>query len=262
MSSGWPTANGYCPAPNIANVGVRCWALRSTPRDTSANLVEALLDCGKARFDERFELVVGEDVGPVVLDAFADQLADIERIDALGDAVADEFDALGYGAGGRRPADLAGEALRQIAARIDDLGADEARAQHRDADAARRQFEPQALRQRDHAVLGDVVGDAAVGDQAGDRGGRDDVPALAVPLDQRAEDLDAPDDGPQVHAQRPVPRGIAPHAVGPAAADAGSPLSEMSARTPSMSALVNLSFSSAAARATSSMSQSMTFTPA
>jgi hypothetical protein len=47
------------------------------------------------------------------------------------------------------------------------------------------------------------------------------VPALAVPLDQRAEDLDAPDDGPQVHAQRPVPRGIAPHAVGPAAADAG-----------------------------------------
>src|SRR5882757_7102322 len=119
MSSGWPTANGYCPAPNIANVGVRCWALRSTPRDTSANLVEALLDCGKARFDERFELVVGEDVGPVVLDAFADQLADIERIDALGDAVADEFDALGYGAGGWRPADLAGEALRQIAARAE-----------------------------------------------------------------------------------------------------------------------------------------------
>ena len=93
--------------------------------------------------------------------------------------------ATGPVAGGRPtlPAKRSG----RLRPEFDDLGADEARAQHRDADAARRQFEPQALRQRDHAVLGDVVGDAAAGDQAGDRGGRDDVPALAVPLDQRAE---------------------------------------------------------------------------
>src|SRR5260370_35713255 len=95
------------------DVGIRCRALRSTPRDTSANLVEALLDCGKARFDERFELVVGEDVGPVVLDAFADQLPDIERIDALRDPAPAELEALGPGPGGRRPADLAADAFEQ-----------------------------------------------------------------------------------------------------------------------------------------------------
>src|SRR5688572_4013650 len=92
------------PHPKITSVGVRCGALRSTPRGTSANKVEALLDCGKACFDERFEIIVGEDVGPVVLDALADQLADIKRIDALGDAVADELDTLNCWADRRRPA--------------------------------------------------------------------------------------------------------------------------------------------------------------
>src|SRR5713226_3313982 len=47
------------------------------------------------------------------------------------------------------------------------------------------------------------------------------MPALAVAFDQRAEDLDPPDDRPEVDAQRPVPRGIAPGAVRTAAADTG-----------------------------------------
>src|SRR5260221_260222 len=128
----------------------------------------------------------------------------------------------GSGPGCRgRPGEGAGEARRQVAARSGDLGADEAGAEHRHADATGRQLEPQALRQRDDAVLGYVVGDAVAGDQASDRGGRDDVPALAMPLDQRSEDLDAPDHRHQIDAERPVPAGVGPGPVRPAAADAG-----------------------------------------
>ena len=41
---------------------------------------------GEAFVDGGFELRVGEDVGPVAFDALAHQFADIERIDAGGDA--------------------------------------------------------------------------------------------------------------------------------------------------------------------------------
>lgn len=69
-------------AASIDNVG------SSMPRDPPADLVETLLDRGKSLLNERLEFVVSEEVRPVVLDAFADQLSDIERIDATVDAVA------------------------------------------------------------------------------------------------------------------------------------------------------------------------------
>lgn len=55
------------------------------------NAIEALLDRRKARVDRRLELRVGENVGPVVFDAFANKLADIEWIDAGLDAPAVPF---------------------------------------------------------------------------------------------------------------------------------------------------------------------------
>ena len=64
-------------------VGERTDFSCSTPRFTAANPVEALFDRGETGFDHRLELDVGENVGPVVLNAFADKLADIGRIDAM-----------------------------------------------------------------------------------------------------------------------------------------------------------------------------------
>jgi len=37
------------------------------PRFAAADAVEALLDCGKAFVDQRLELIVGEDVRPILL---------------------------------------------------------------------------------------------------------------------------------------------------------------------------------------------------
>src|SRR3954465_6596357 len=88
---------------------------RSTPRRAPANPVEALLDGGEARLDHRLELGVGEDVEPVVLDGFGARLPAIGRVDALVDPLANRPDRVGDRAGGRRTAELAGEALGQVA---------------------------------------------------------------------------------------------------------------------------------------------------
>src|SRR6267378_7869232 len=65
----------------------RLGAARSTFRVASADVVKALLDGGEARFDHRLEFEVGEDIGQVLFDAFADEFTDIEGIYALGDMV-------------------------------------------------------------------------------------------------------------------------------------------------------------------------------
>src|SRR5262245_66562322 len=57
------------------------------PRIPVADPVEAALDFGKARLDHRLELAIGENVGPVVLDSFAHELAHVERINAATDAI-------------------------------------------------------------------------------------------------------------------------------------------------------------------------------
>ena len=119
---------------------------------------------------------VGEDVGQILFDAFADELADIEWVYALRDAFPDHLGHFGERARRRHGLEPLCEAPEEIASGVHDLGADEPRAQHRYADPARREFTPQALGQRHDAILGDVVGVAAARDQAGDRGRRDDVP--------------------------------------------------------------------------------------
>jgi len=57
------------------------------PRRAIANAVKPLFDRREASLDHRFEFQVGENVGPVVFDAFADEFADVKRINALRDAV-------------------------------------------------------------------------------------------------------------------------------------------------------------------------------
>src|SRR5258708_38506605 len=88
-------------------------AARSTFRGAPADMVEALLDGGEARFDHRLEFEVGEDIGPVLFDAFADEFTDIEGIYALGDAFPDHIDLLGARArswhGTDRPFEAVGE---------------------------------------------------------------------------------------------------------------------------------------------------------
>ena len=48
-----------------------------------ANPVEARLDAGEPGLDERLELVVGEDIGPILFDPLADQFTDGPRVFAL-----------------------------------------------------------------------------------------------------------------------------------------------------------------------------------
>src|SRR5260221_559756 len=72
--------------PRIAVTAVA----RSTFRGPPADAVEALLDCDEALLDERLELVVGEDVGPVVLDALAHQPAEVGGIDAADAGIVDQ----------------------------------------------------------------------------------------------------------------------------------------------------------------------------
>ena len=79
--------------------------------------------------------------------------------------------------------------------------------QHRGADrrVSRPQLALQGRHQRDHAVLGHVVGTGgAAGHQSRDRRRRVDVPLLLL-LDQRPEDLHAIDGAPQVDGEGPLP---------------------------------------------------------
>src|ERR1700682_3127196 len=125
---------------------VECLAAARSPfRRAPAEVVEALLDGGEARFDHRLELEVGEYVGQILFDAFADEFTDIEGINAPGDAFPDHLDLLGERARNRHGLERLCEAPGEIASRVHDLGADEPRAQHRYADPARREFTPQAL---------------------------------------------------------------------------------------------------------------------
>jgi hypothetical protein len=43
-------------------------------------VVKALLDFGEARFDHRLKFEVGEDIWPVLFNAFADEFTDIDGI--------------------------------------------------------------------------------------------------------------------------------------------------------------------------------------
>ena len=54
--------------------------LRSTFRVAPADVVKALLDCGEARFDHRLKFEVGEDIWPVLFNAFADEFTGIDGI--------------------------------------------------------------------------------------------------------------------------------------------------------------------------------------
>src|SRR5258708_35365365 len=86
-------------------------AARSTFRVAPADMVEALLDGGEARFDHRFEFEVGEDIGQVLFDAFADEFTDIEGIYAPGDAFPDHIDLLADRARGRHGSQATFDAL-------------------------------------------------------------------------------------------------------------------------------------------------------
>jgi len=57
-----------CAAPAVGGANL-------PPRIPVADPVESALDFGKASLDHRLELAIGENVGPVVLDSFAHELA-------------------------------------------------------------------------------------------------------------------------------------------------------------------------------------------
>ena len=87
-----------------------------------------------------------------------------------------------------------------------DLALDEARADHRDADAVRQQAPAQRVRQPVHRELRRRVdARSRAGDEGGHRRRVDDVPALPVRLDPGHERDDAVDDTAEVDAEHPVP---------------------------------------------------------
>src|SRR5882724_10235971 len=90
-------------------------AARSTFRVAPADVVKALLDCGEARFDHRLKFEVGEDIWPVLFDAFADEFTGIDGIYALRDACPDHIDLQGTWARSRQGTDRPLEALGEIA---------------------------------------------------------------------------------------------------------------------------------------------------
>src|SRR6185436_11338839 len=93
------------------------------PGGAVADAVEPLLDDGEAGLDHRLELGVGEDVGPVAFDALAHQFADVERVDALGQPLAQAVEARRGGAFGRQGrAPLLGDPRAEI---VGDVGVDE-----------------------------------------------------------------------------------------------------------------------------------------
>ena len=90
-------------------------AARSTFRVAPADVVKALLDCGEARFDHRLKFEVGEDIWPVLFDAFADEFTGLDGIYALRDAFPDHIDVLGSWARSRQGTDRPLKALGEIA---------------------------------------------------------------------------------------------------------------------------------------------------
>src|SRR5262249_20056789 len=120
------------------------------PRFAFADPGEAALDLGESRLDVRLELAIGEDVGPVVLDAFAHQFADVERVDAALDSFRQLPDPFPARVVGRPLCDRPGEALRQIARRRGAVGAGVAGIQNRHADVAQPEPVAQPLGERQH----------------------------------------------------------------------------------------------------------------
>src|SRR5215471_14330246 len=95
------------------------------PRLMVADPVEAALDLGKASFDHRLELAVGENVGPVVLDTFTHELAYVEWVNAATDALGELLHPVPVRIVQWRGIGHTGETLRQIAPRVHDVGADD-----------------------------------------------------------------------------------------------------------------------------------------
>jgi len=85
------------------------------PRLSSADAVEAPLYGGEPLVDYWLVLSIGENVRPVVFDAFPNQLTNIEWIDTLGDPFAQRFDPLGDWSFCRQLFNSAGKPLGEIA---------------------------------------------------------------------------------------------------------------------------------------------------
>ena len=78
--------------------------------------IEALFDGRKPLVDPRLGLVdISEDIRPVVFNPFADKIANIERVDPLGDPFAERLEPFRRLASGHEIGDGSIEALRQIA---------------------------------------------------------------------------------------------------------------------------------------------------
>src|ERR1700752_2961621 len=99
-------------------------------------------DAGDALIEHRFELVVGEDVERVLFYPLTHQLADIERIKPARDAALDHLEQRLSRLVERRGLHRPDMRLLQPARGLHDAGADETRAQDRDADAGERQLRP------------------------------------------------------------------------------------------------------------------------
>jgi len=63
------------------------WRARLAQRLTTANSIKARLDRGKTCINHGLKFGVRENIRPIVLNAFADEFADVERIDSFRNAV-------------------------------------------------------------------------------------------------------------------------------------------------------------------------------
>ena len=147
-------ARAKCAVLRIRSTRVRGTGRRCARADRGDALrVRLLLERGQdalfALCDEWFELGMRQHPELVGDHRITHRGADRERIEAALDHRHAHLAVLGSGH------ELgAGEASGSIAAGLVDVGADEAGAEHRDADAVRLEVEPQALAEADHRILG------------------------------------------------------------------------------------------------------------
>ncbi len=165
--------------------------------------VRAILDLAMALGDGLVEDVVGDDPEPLVDDGVVHLVGDRRRVHGVGVDGHRHRPQLAVAVVDleRRSPELFGA----IALGVQDVGVDQARAQHRHVHAAAGELVVKGLADARHGVLGRVVGaHPRVREQPGHRGRDHDVAPVGC-VHRRQERRDAVDDAVEVHVESPSP---------------------------------------------------------
>src|SRR5262249_57574222 len=112
-----------------------------------------------------------------------------------------------------------GEPVGEVAKKIKYLSADNARTQDGYPDFPRRERLTQSFGQSHYSIFGHIILRTSSSNQPEDGRRGNNLASFAVRLDQRTENLDAPNHRHQVDVENPIPTRICPITITPAAGD-------------------------------------------